>query len=144
VEVTLRALRTDSHLYLLVEWPDTTESLNRCTSSEEPLPAVRARIEETWGALAFDHAGTTEVGAYGYECSERAGLHVNESEFIAEVIDPLTGAAASYRRPRSPGLGRMRLRTDVPAARGRNPRPSPVAVGSLPRWDLKAQRVVRA
>ena len=29
VEVTLRALRTDSHLYLLVEWPDKTESLNR-------------------------------------------------------------------------------------------------------------------
>lgn len=29
VEVTLRALRTQTHLYLLVVWPDRTESLNR-------------------------------------------------------------------------------------------------------------------
>jgi phenylacetate-CoA ligase len=29
----------------------------------------------------------TEMGAYGYECEAQAGLHVNESEFIAEVID---------------------------------------------------------
>jgi phenylacetate-CoA ligase len=58
------------------------------------IPAVRARIEAAWGARAFDHAGMTEVGAYGYECAERAGLHVNEAEFIAEVVDPRTGAAA--------------------------------------------------
>jgi len=55
------------------------------------IPAVRARIEEGWGARAFDHAGMTEVGAYGFECAEQAGLHVNETEFIAEVIDPVTG-----------------------------------------------------
>lgn len=53
------------------------------------IPAVRARIEAGWGARAFDHAGMTEVGAYGYECAEQAGLHVNESEFIAEVLDPV-------------------------------------------------------
>jgi len=29
VEVTLRALRSESHLYLLFQWPDKTESLNR-------------------------------------------------------------------------------------------------------------------
>jgi phenylacetate-CoA ligase len=32
------------------------------------------------------------MGAYGYECQAQAGLHVNETEFIAEVIDPATGA----------------------------------------------------
>ncbi len=58
------------------------------------IPAVRARIQESWGARAFDHAGMTELGAYGYECAEQAGLHVNESEFIAEVIDPATGQPA--------------------------------------------------
>jgi len=58
------------------------------------IPAVRARIEEGWGARAFDHAGMTEVGAYAYECAEQAGLHVNETEFIAEVIDPATGQPA--------------------------------------------------
>jgi phenylacetate-CoA ligase len=58
------------------------------------IPAVRQRIEEGWGAKTFDHAGMTEVGAYGYECVAQAGLHVNEAEFIAEVIDPATGAPA--------------------------------------------------
>ena len=58
------------------------------------IPAVRARIEAQWGARAFDHAGMTEVGAYGYECAEQAGLHVNESEFVAEVVEPATGAPA--------------------------------------------------
>lgn len=32
----------------------------------------------------------TEMGAYGYSCREQNGLHVNESEFIVEVIDPET------------------------------------------------------
>jgi phenylacetate-CoA ligase len=58
------------------------------------IPAVRARIEEAWGARAYDHAGMTEIGAYGYECQAQAGLHLNESEFIAEVLDPVTGRPA--------------------------------------------------
>jgi len=55
------------------------------------IPAVRARIEDAWGARAFDHAGGTEIGAYGYACERREGLHVNEAEFIAEVLDPESG-----------------------------------------------------
>ncbi len=58
------------------------------------IPSVRARLEAGWGARAFDHAGMTEMGAYGYECEAQAGLHVNESEFVAEVIDPATGLPA--------------------------------------------------
>jgi len=71
------------------------------------IPAVRARIEEGWGARAFDHAGMTEMGAYGYECEEQAGLHVNESEFIAEVIDPATGAASREGELVLTNLGRL-------------------------------------
>ena len=44
------------------------------------IPAVRSRIEDAWGARAFDHAGATEVGAYGFSCPAREGLHVNEAE----------------------------------------------------------------
>ncbi len=55
------------------------------------IPAVRRRLEEAWGARAYDHAGMTEVGAWGFECLAQAGLHVNEAEFIAEVLDPETG-----------------------------------------------------
>jgi phenylacetate-CoA ligase len=71
------------------------------------IPAVRARIETGWGARAFDHAGMTEMGAYGYECAAQAGLHVNESEFIAEVIDPASGAAAAEGELVLTNLGRV-------------------------------------
>jgi phenylacetate-CoA ligase len=71
------------------------------------IPAVRTRIEAGWSARAFDHAGMTEMGAYGYECAEQAGLHVNESEFIAEVVDPATGEPASEGELVLTNLGRV-------------------------------------
>jgi len=71
------------------------------------IPAVRARIEKGWGARAFDHAGMTEMGAYGYECAEQAGLHVNETEFIAEVIDPATERPAREGELVLTNLGRF-------------------------------------
>lgn len=55
------------------------------------LPATKQRIETAWGARCFDHAGATEVGAWGFECQAQNGLHVNEAEFIWEVVDPSTG-----------------------------------------------------
>jgi phenylacetate-CoA ligase len=70
------------------------------------IPSVRARIQEAWGASAYDHAGMTEIGAYGYECEAQAGLHVNESEFIAEVIDPVTSAPAAAGELVLSNLGR--------------------------------------
>jgi phenylacetate-CoA ligase len=63
------------------------------------LPATRSRIEEAFGARVFDHAGMTEIGAWGFECLDNpGGLHVMESEFIAEVLDPLTGLPAEDGR----------------------------------------------
>ncbi len=56
------------------------------------IPATRTRIESRWGARVFDHVGMTEVGPWGFECLESGGgIHVNECEFIAEVLDPDTG-----------------------------------------------------
>ncbi len=71
------------------------------------IPSVRARIEAGWGARAFDHAGMTEMGAYGYECEAQSGLHVNESEFVVEVIDPTTGAPAREGELVLTNLGRL-------------------------------------
>jgi len=71
------------------------------------IPAVRARIEASWGARAYDHAGMTEMGAYGFECAAQAGLHVNESEFIAEVIDPASGRPAETGELVLTNLGRL-------------------------------------
>jgi phenylacetate-CoA ligase len=57
------------------------------------IPATRARLEQLWpGARIFDHHGMTEVGPVSYECPSRPGvLHVIETSYIAEVIDPNTG-----------------------------------------------------
>jgi phenylacetate-CoA ligase len=71
------------------------------------IPAVRARIEAAWGARAYDHAGMTEMGAYGFECAGQTGLHVNEAEFVAEVIDPATGRPADEGELILSNLGRL-------------------------------------
>jgi phenylacetate-CoA ligase len=59
------------------------------------IPATRDRIEQSWGARVIDHHGLTEVGPVSFECWEAPGLlHLNESEFICEVLDPSTGKEA--------------------------------------------------
>ena len=56
------------------------------------VPQTKARIESAWNAKCFDHAGASEVGAHSFECEvQPGGIHVIESEFIAEVIDPQSG-----------------------------------------------------
>jgi len=58
------------------------------------IPSTKKLLEESWGAKCYDHPGATEVGAYGFECeAQPGGVHVNEREFIAEVIDSKTGRA---------------------------------------------------
>jgi phenylacetate-CoA ligase len=54
------------------------------------VPGVRARIEEAFGARCHDHTGMTELGATGFTCQEQDGVHLIESEFIVEVLDPRT------------------------------------------------------
>ncbi|MDE2887822.1 MAG: phenylacetate--CoA ligase family protein [Gemmatimonadota bacterium] len=71
------------------------------------LPATRRRIEEAWGARCYDHAGATEVGAWGFECRARNGMHVNEAEFICEVIDPDSGEPADDGELVLTNLGRV-------------------------------------
>lgn len=58
------------------------------------IPATRDRIESAWGARVIDHSGMTEVGPVAVECeASPGGMHVLENDFVAEVIDPATGAA---------------------------------------------------
>lgn len=61
------------------------------------IPATRKRIAELWpGARVFDHHGMTEVGPVTYECPRQPGLlHVIESAYYAEVIDPASGRPAT-------------------------------------------------
>jgi len=67
------------------------------------IPATRACIEAAWNARVLDHSGMTEVGPMAIECPPNpAGLHILESEYLVEVIDPASG------RPAPPGtLGEL-------------------------------------
>ena len=60
------------------------------------VPATKQRIQEAWAAKCFDHAGASEVGAHSFECHvQPGGTHLIESEYIAEVLNPLTGEAVA-------------------------------------------------
>jgi phenylacetate-CoA ligase len=64
------------------------------------IPATRERIEESWGARVIDHHGLTEVGPISFECWESPGsLHLNEGEYICEVLDPITSHAVADGQP---------------------------------------------
>ena len=60
------------------------------------IPATRERIERELGVEAFDHTGATEVGAHGFSCSARDGVHINEAEFAVEIFDPATNAVRDH------------------------------------------------
>lgn len=75
---------------------DLRESSVRMTfHAGEPgalIPSVRNRIMESWGVKPFDYPGLTEVGNYGIHCVDQdTSIHVNEAEFIFELIDPDSG-----------------------------------------------------
>jgi phenylacetate-CoA ligase len=55
------------------------------------IPAVRTRIERAWNARVIDHSGASEIGPWAYADPDQKGLHVIESEFIAEFLSVETG-----------------------------------------------------
>lgn len=69
--------------------------------SAEPLPeSMRKEIEDAWGCKALSQYGLTEMGlATTIECHIQDGLHVNDADFLVEVIDPETGEHVSEREP---------------------------------------------
>lgn len=73
------------------------------------IPATRRRIESLWpGARVFDHHGMTEVGPVTFECPATPGLlHVIESAYFAEIIDPATAAPAAQGELILTTLGRV-------------------------------------
>ena len=54
---------------------------------------MRREIEALLGIKAYDIYGLTETSGPGvsFECQEQTGMHVNEDNFIPEIIDPDTG-----------------------------------------------------
>ncbi len=71
--------------------------IRRIVLAGEPggsIPAIRQRIETLWRCQCVDHAGASEVGPWGFADLARRGLHVMESEFIAEFLSVETGQSA--------------------------------------------------
>jgi len=63
--------------------------ISRIIVAGEPggsLPSVRSVLEKRFGARVIDHAGASELGAWGFATADGSGLHVIESEFIAETL----------------------------------------------------------
>ena len=54
---------------------------------------MRRDIEKKLNIKAYDIYGLTEISGPGvaFECCEQSGMHINEDNFIAEIINPETG-----------------------------------------------------
>jgi phenylacetate-CoA ligase len=71
--------------------------VHRIVVAGEPggsLPSLRRRIETAWNARVVDHSGASEIGPWGYAATIANGLHIVESEFIAEFLSLETGQPA--------------------------------------------------
>ena len=72
--------------------------VNRIIVAGEPggsVPSMRRRLEDRWGARVVDHSGATEIGPWGYAGADGTGLHIVESEFLAEFESVETKQPAS-------------------------------------------------
>ena len=98
------AVLTPSYAAYLVEWAADRRFDLRGSSVERVLvagepgggePALRARLEEGWGARVTEAMGIGDIGVSLWgECEERDGMHLGARNFVhAELIDPDTGAA---------------------------------------------------
>jgi len=67
--------------------------ITRILLGAEPTPnAMRKKIEAEWNADVFMGYGTTEIGMnMAAECEEKHGMHLTETNFFTEVIDPSSG-----------------------------------------------------
>jgi len=56
---------------------------------------TRSEIEERLRVETLDHFGVRIAASPGvaFECPAKAGLHINEDHFLAEIVDPETGEA---------------------------------------------------
>ena len=73
--------------------PDDIDLKAGIFGAEPWTEEMRLSIEKSLGIKAFDIYGLTETSGPGvaFECCEQTGMHINEDNFIAEIIDPETG-----------------------------------------------------
>jgi phenylacetate-CoA ligase len=89
------ALRLATHVREMGLDPRADLSLRLAFVGAEPhTEETRRKIEETWNIRAFNSYGLSEMCGPGvaFECPEQSGMHVWEDSFLAEIVDPDTGA----------------------------------------------------
>lgn len=66
--------------------------------AEPWTPGMRDQIEAKLGIVAHDIYGLSEIAGPGvaFDCECQNGLHINEDNFIPEIIDPETGEVLPY------------------------------------------------
>ena len=95
---------TPSYAAYLLEWAADRDknlrgsSVRRVLVAGEPgggEPALRAKLEEGWGAKVTEAMGIGDIGASLWgECEEQQGMHLGARGFVhAELIDPESGEA---------------------------------------------------
>ena len=52
---------------------------------------LRREVQDVWGCPVYDTYGTHEIGTCGFECQERAGMHVMEDTLYLEILDVDSG-----------------------------------------------------
>jgi phenylacetate-CoA ligase len=93
---------TPSYAAHLAEWAEErrfdlkNSSVKRVLVAGEPgggEPALRARLEEAWGAKVTEAMGIGDIGISLWgECEEQCGMHLGARDFVhAELIDPESG-----------------------------------------------------
>jgi phenylacetate-CoA ligase len=98
------AVLTPSYAAHLVEWAAErrtdlrNSSVQRVLVAGEPgggEPALRAMLEDGWGAKVTEAMGIGDIGPSLWgECEEQNGMHLGARGFVhAELIDPETGTA---------------------------------------------------
>ena len=75
-----------------------SSSINRVMVAGEPgggEPAMRAKLEEAWGAKVYEAMGIGDISVSLWgECEEQAGIHFSGRGFVHfELIDPTSGTA---------------------------------------------------
>jgi phenylacetate-CoA ligase len=97
------AVLTPSYAAYLVEWCGERDIDLRSSSVERVLvagepgggePALRALLEEGWGARVTEAMGIGDIGISLWgECEEQDGMHLGARGFVhPELIDPGTGS----------------------------------------------------
>jgi phenylacetate-CoA ligase len=97
------AVLTPSYASHLIEWAADRDfdlwgsSVTRVIVAGEPgggEPAMRARLEEGWGAKVTEAMGIGDIGVSLWgECQRQNGMHLGGRGVVhAELVDPQTGA----------------------------------------------------